>query len=81
VIVEFGIHSDGQLAYALIRQSSGIPMYDEYSLNVLRNASPFPAPPVSLVAEQSLTTTILMKFNYDSRPFDEIIRERRAYGP
>jgi len=77
VIVEFGIFSDGELAFVVIRQSSGIAIYDDYVLDAIRDASPFTPPPPALATMRSPDgrARILAEFRYhDGLPESGIIR-------
>ena len=47
LLIEFGIQKNGQLAFVTLRRTSGHAIYDDYALNAVRLASPFPPIPDS----------------------------------
>jgi hypothetical protein len=47
--VMFGILKSGELQIVELKVSSGLPPYDEYAMNAIRLASPFPEVPPSLM--------------------------------
>jgi protein TonB len=48
LMMEFGIAKDGQLRYIELRRSSGIPVLDDYAVNAVKLAQPFPPIPDQL---------------------------------
>jgi TonB family protein len=67
LVVEFGILKDGRLQFVDVVQSSGFPIYDDYAVNAIKLASPFPpVPPAMLVAMRRSSTgvAIVARFNY-----------------
>jgi TonB family protein len=67
LVVEFGILKDGRLQFVEVIQSSGFAIYDDYAVNAIKLASPFPAvPPAMIVATKRGSTgvAILARFNY-----------------
>ncbi len=48
LLIEFGIRKDGWLQFVDLRRSSGIPVLDQYALNALKLAQPFPPVPDSV---------------------------------
>ena len=48
LIVEFGIAKDGRVPFVEVRRSSGYPIYDDYAVNAIKFASPFPPVPDSI---------------------------------
>lgn len=47
LLVEFGILKNGELAFVTLRRTSGHQIYDDYALNAVKLASPFPPIPDS----------------------------------
>ena len=47
LIIEFGIMKDGRVPFVTVRQSSGFVIMDDYAVNAIKLASPFPAVPDS----------------------------------
>jgi protein TonB len=47
LIIEFGIEKSGELAFVTLMRTSGHPIYDDYALNAVKLASPFPPIPDS----------------------------------
>lgn len=47
LIIEFGIAKSGELAFVTLMRTSGHPIYDDYALNAVKLASPFPPIPDS----------------------------------
>lgn len=45
LVLEFGIAKDGQLRFIELRQSSGVAVLDDYAMNAVKLASPFPRIP------------------------------------
>jgi TonB family protein len=48
LVIEFGIAKDGRVPFVNLVRTSGYPIYDDYALNAIRLASPFPPVPDSL---------------------------------
>jgi protein TonB len=48
LVIEFGIAKDGKVPFVHLVRTSGYPIYDDYALNAIRLASPFPPVPDSL---------------------------------
>jgi TonB family protein len=53
LLIEFHIAKDGRLAYIEVRRSSGVEILDEYAVNAVKLAQPFPPVPDN-VAKQVL---------------------------
>ena len=53
LLIEFGIRKDGWLQFVDLKRSSGVPVLDQYALNALKLAQPFPPVPDS-VAKSTL---------------------------
>jgi TonB family protein len=67
LIVEFGILKDGRLQFIEVVQSSGFPIYDDYAVNAIKFASPFPAVPPDMIVSMrrgSTGVSIMARFNY-----------------
>jgi TonB family protein len=67
LVVEFGILKDGRLQFVDVRQSSGLPIYDDYAVNAIKLAEPFPDVPSAMMSsmkKQSTGIAILARFNY-----------------
>jgi len=45
LLIDFGINKNGELAYVTLVRSSGHSIYDDYALNAVKLASPFPPIP------------------------------------
>jgi periplasmic protein TonB len=45
LIIEFGIAKDGQVPFVTVVRSSGYPIYDDYAVNAVKLAAPFPPIP------------------------------------
>ncbi len=45
LMMEFGIAKDGQLRFIELRRSSGVPVLDDYAVNAVKLAQPFPPIP------------------------------------
>src|SRR5207245_5231319 len=45
LVLEFGIARDGQLRFIELRRSSGVAVLDDYAINAVKLASPFPPIP------------------------------------
>lgn len=48
LVIEFGIAKDGKVPFVHLVRTSGYPIYDDYALNAIKLASPFPPVPDSL---------------------------------
>jgi periplasmic protein TonB len=48
LVLEFGIAGDGQLRFIELRRSSGVAVLDDYAINAVKLASPFPPIPSGL---------------------------------
>lgn len=67
LIVEFGILKNGRLQFIEVRQPSGLSIYDDYAVNAIKLASPFPDVPPSMVLAvkaDSAGIAILARFSY-----------------
>ena len=67
LILEFGILKTGQLQFIDLRESSGMPLYDDNSATAIKLASPFPPPPPAMMAamkQGSAGVAILGHFIY-----------------
>ena len=53
LVIEFGIRKDGWLQFVDLKRSSGVPVLDQYALNALKLAQPFPPVP-DTVAKNTL---------------------------
>jgi TonB family protein len=47
LVLEFGIAKDGKVPFVTVVRSSGYPIYDDYAVNAVKLASPFPPIPDS----------------------------------
>jgi len=45
LVIEFGIAKDGKVPFVTVLRSSGYPIYDDYAVNAVKLASPFPPIP------------------------------------
>src|SRR5262249_25344746 len=45
LIIEFGIAKDGRVPFVTVVRSSGYPIYDDYAVNAVKLAAPFPPIP------------------------------------
>ena len=67
LIIEFGILKNGALQFVDLRDSSGLPIYDDYALNAIKFAAPFPEVPPSMMISMrhgSTGVAILARFSY-----------------
>jgi outer membrane biosynthesis protein TonB len=67
LIVEFGILKPGQLQYIEVRRASPWQIYDDFAVNAVKLASPFPPVPAALMARMdagSTGTKIVARFVY-----------------
>jgi TonB family protein len=48
LVIEFGIAKDGKVPFVSVRRQSGYEIYDEYAVNAIKLASPFPPVPDSM---------------------------------
>ena len=67
VAVEFGILRDGPVAYVEIRTPAGFPIYDEFAINAIKGASPFPPVPdvvMDRMKPGSTSAAIRANFHY-----------------
>lgn len=51
LLIEFHIAKDGRLAYLEVRRSSGVEVLDEYAVNAIKLAQPFPPVPDDLAKQ------------------------------
>jgi periplasmic protein TonB len=51
LLIEFHIAKDGRLAYLEVRRSSGLEILDEYAVNAIKLAQPFPPVPDNLAKQ------------------------------
>ena len=73
LLVEFGIAADGQVRYAQIRRSSGLPIYDASAVNAIMAAAPFPPVPPAMMAlmpagSQGVAVSATFDYVVESRP-------------
>jgi TonB family protein len=67
LVVHFGILKSGQLQFVEVVRSSGYAIYDDYAVNAIRLASPYPPVPSELMLRMkagSTGTAIGAHFNY-----------------
>jgi TonB family protein len=67
LVVHFGILRDGQLQFVEVVEPSGYPIYDDYAVNAIKLAAPFPPVPAALMSAMKRGSTgvaILARFNY-----------------
>jgi TonB family protein len=57
LVVDFGILRQGPVQFVEVRQSSGWPIYDDYAVNAIKFASPFPPVPPALMAKMERGST------------------------
>jgi len=65
--VLFGIHKSGRLQVVELQASSGYRVYDDYALNAIRLAAPYPPVPPAMLAKLKSTNAgvpIVAQFNY-----------------
>jgi TonB family protein len=62
--MEFGIARDGHLRYIGLDRSSGVTILDEYALNAVKLASPFPSFPEPLQRRHPTGLRVGAQFNY-----------------
>ena len=48
LVIEFGIAKDGNVPFVNVLRTSGYPIYDDYAVNAIKLASPFPPVPDAL---------------------------------
>src|SRR5207249_10050052 len=63
LVIEFGILRDGRVPFVIVRKESDFDIYDEYAVNAIKLASPFPPMPDS-VADGRKGRAILATFSY-----------------
>ncbi|MBI4594586.1 MAG: TonB family protein [Candidatus Rokubacteria bacterium] len=61
LVIEFGIAKNGKVPFVNVRRSSGWTIYDDYAVNAIKLASPFPPVPDALSKKG---IPILATFNY-----------------
>src|SRR5437899_5636963 len=61
LIVEFGIAKDGKVPFVNVLRSSGWAIYDDYAVNAIKLASPFPPVP-DTISRKGIP--VLARFNY-----------------
>ncbi len=61
LVLEFGIAKDGQLRFVELRRSSGVAVLDDYAMNAVKLASPFPRIPDEMSRSG---IPVLAVFNY-----------------
>lgn len=67
VLIEFHIAKDGRLEYIALQKSSGVPILDDYALNAVRLAQPFPPAPDD-IAKQTLTINGSFHYQMSNSP-------------
>lgn len=63
LVIEFGILKDGRVPFVVVRKRSDFDIYDEYAVNAIKLASPFPPVPDSLTSGRK-GIPILATFSY-----------------
>jgi TonB family protein len=67
LVVDFGILRQGPVQFVELRSPSGWPIYDDYAINAIKLASPFPPVPPGLMARMERGSTgvpIRVNFTY-----------------
>ena len=70
LVILFDILKDGRVARLVVMRSSGYEIYDQYAVNAIGRASPFPPPPPELMAIAAPGSTrirIIAGFSYEAR--------------
>src|SRR5262249_33304983 len=49
LVVDFGILREGAVAYVVVHSSSGLQLYDQYAINAVKLANPFPPVPGAMM--------------------------------
>ena len=62
LLIEFGIHRDGKLQFIELLSPAPMRVLDDYALNAVKLASPFPPVPPPLLQGSGLP--VLVRFNY-----------------
>lgn len=63
LVIEFGILKDGRVPFVIVRKASEFDIYDEYAVNAIKLASPFPPVPDSMTGNRK-GIPILATFSY-----------------
>ena len=63
LVIEFGILKDGRVPFVVVRQASDFDIYDEYAVNAIKLASPFPPVPDAMTGNRT-GIPILATFSY-----------------
>lgn len=63
LVIEFGILKDGKVPYVMVRKQSQFDVYDDYAVNAIKLASPFPPIPESMTGGRT-GIPILATFSY-----------------
>jgi outer membrane biosynthesis protein TonB len=69
LVVEFGLLADGRVAYVKVTKKAEWPIYNDYAVNAVRLAAPFPPVPPDLMAQAKPgreDVRISAAFNYSS---------------
>jgi outer membrane biosynthesis protein TonB len=64
LVIEFGILRDGRVPFVIVRRQSEFDIYDEYAVNAIKLASPFPPVPDALMSGSKKGIPILATFSY-----------------
>jgi hypothetical protein len=71
LLIEFGLLRDGRVDYVTVITKADWEIFDEYSVNAIRNAAPFPPVPPALMAQAtpgSAAVRIRAGFEYKLNP-------------
>jgi TonB family protein len=68
VLIEFGILTSGRLQFVDLRRSSGLAVYDEYAINAVKLAAPYPEVPAELMATRPGSTGVAISISFAYAP-------------
>src|SRR5439155_22099976 len=61
LVAEFGISKDGALAFVNVLKSSGCQIYDDYAVNVVKQAAPF-LPITDTLSAKNVPTCVTLRY-------------------
>jgi TonB family protein len=62
--LEFGILKDGRVQFVEVKRGSAYAIYDEYAVNAVRQASPFPPVPPEMMATRPGSTGVPIRARF-----------------
>ena len=65
LVIEFGIARDGKVPFVNVIRTSGFPIYDDYAVNAIKFAQPFPKVPDTMGSRSGVPIVATFSYQVD----------------